>query len=86
MDLKDGAEKLDQFVKPFEESFMQLEAAANQGKSSFEDSHNRDLVIYLARDLRGVVFASSTSESYNLIFNWLVNKPKQPGASRVRKK
>ncbi|KAH8739237.1 nuclear pore protein RBP16/17, partial [Cryptosporidium ryanae] len=37
----------------------------------------------LARDLRGICLACVGPESYNMLFNWLVNKPKQPGRSRI---
>ncbi|KAK6588180.1 nuclear pore RBP16 17 (RAN binding 16 17) [Cryptosporidium xiaoi] len=40
-------------------------------------------LIGLARDLRGICLACVGPESYNMLFNWLVNKPKQPGRSRI---
>lgn len=82
MDFKDESEKFDHFMKPFKDSFERLELAVSQG--SFESPYNRESIIHLARDLRGVVFAASTPESYTMMFDWLVNKPKHPGASRVR--
>lgn len=84
MDMKDDSEKFHQFMIPFNASFDKLELAVSQGQASFETPYNRELIIYLARDLRGVVFSATMPESYNRLFSWLVNKPKQPGASRVR--
>lgn len=81
MDMKEETSKFDLFMAPFKQSFDKLELAVTQGP--FDTPQNRELVIHLARDLRGVVLAVMSVESYNMLFNWLVNRPKQPGASRV---
>ncbi|XP_055388846.1 exportin-7-like [Condylostylus longicornis] len=81
MDSKDDLEKFEAYMKPFRDSFEQLDTAVHQG--ALETPYNRQLIIHLARDLRGVVFAAGSTEAYNLVFDWLVNKPKQPGASRI---
>ncbi|KAL7069261.1 importin-beta N-terminal domain-containing protein [Cryptosporidium serpentis] len=51
--------------------------------AGYHPSQFRQSLIGLARDLRGICLACVGPESYNLLFNWLVNKPKQQGYSRV---
>jgi len=40
-------------------------------------------LVGLCRDLRGIALACTNVESYQMLFDWLVDNPKNPGGSRV---
>lgn len=88
--MKDDCEiqRWNMFMDPLAKAFIELASQTNQmvgsnNSGGFAASNTRDLVITLSRDLRGIASATSSSESYNMLFNWLVNSPSHPGASRV---
>jgi hypothetical protein len=70
------------FLDQFSLKFEQLISCAAIGENAFATRENRQLLITLARDFRGITSAT-VAGSYAILFSWLVNNPKVRGASRV---
>ncbi|KAL3126957.1 17 (RAN binding) [Cryptosporidium hominis] len=76
------------FMKPLEKVFTLIWDEIILGNNSsngggYNIGQFRVPLMALARDLRGICMACVGPESYNQLFNWLVNRPKQLGQSRI---
>ncbi|KAF7458584.1 importin-beta N-terminal domain-containing protein [Cryptosporidium felis] len=77
------------FMKPLENVFaliwdeVVLGNGGMGGPAGLNPGQLRVPLMALARDLRGICMACVSSESYNQLFGWLVNRPKQLGQSRI---
>eukprot|EP00920_Eleutheroschizon_duboscqi_P037447 GHVT01089771.1.p1 GENE.GHVT01089771.1~~GHVT01089771.1.p1 ORF type:complete len:993 (-),score=214.78 GHVT01089771.1:221-3199(-) len=85
MDIREDAERFGLFMRPFGQLIDELWNASSGGASviSLSAVGCRAPLIGLCRDLRGICSACQTAEHYNMIFSWLVNKPKVPSGSRI---
>jgi exportin-7 len=83
MDIRDSKEQFDEFMQPFSLVLNQLWQMSNANVASLRDPQCQLPIVGLCRDLRGICQACASCETYNLLFDWLVDNPKQPLNSRV---
>merc|ERR1712190_180354 len=83
MDVKDNKQVFDRFMEPQGHILNTLwQQSCNNAQLLRQDSCKAPL-IGLCRDLRGIALACTSCEPYAMLFEWLVDNPKNPAASRV---
>ncbi|KAF4673698.1 Exportin 7 [Perkinsus olseni] len=90
MECRDGStsttalETFNTFMMPQYQVLEQLWQAANTGDGSALRSEQLRLpLIGLCRDLRGICQACVSHDMYTILFNWLVDNPKQPQNCKI---
>merc|ERR1719478_1583830 len=83
MDVRDNREFFEKFMEPQGHILTQLWQQSCQNMQSLRQDQFKGPLIGLCRDLRGIGLACTSSEPYTMLFNWLVDNPKQPASSRV---
>jgi exportin-7 len=83
MEIRDNRDQFEEFMAPMSTVLNQLWALSNQNVASLREPQCQLPLVGLCRDLRGVCQACASSETYNLLFDWLVDNPKSPMNSRV---
>ncbi|CCF72534.1 Exportin-7 [Babesia microti strain RI] len=79
-----GAEaKFEIFMEPLRNVIDGIQAKVESNPNALVDSETCQALVGLLRDLRGICKSCASPESYNMLFKWLVNKPKLPGKSRL---
>eukprot|EP00923_Selenidium_pygospionis_P045719 GHVN01078968.1.p1 GENE.GHVN01078968.1~~GHVN01078968.1.p1 ORF type:complete len:1131 (+),score=105.62 GHVN01078968.1:200-3592(+) len=72
------------FMAPMAKTLEKLMEASNYGGAqAFRNDTCRPMLVALARDVKGVCLSCNSPETYSLLFDWLVNVPKQPNQSRI---
>jgi len=83
LDQGDNREIFDKFMEPQGRILDTLFKQSCQSLQLLRQDSCKGPLIGLCRDLRGIGLASSSKDPYNMLFNWLVDDPKNPAASRV---
>eukprot|EP00418_Pyrodinium_bahamense_P093345 CAMPEP_0179031306 /NCGR_PEP_ID=MMETSP0796-20121207/11003_1 /TAXON_ID=73915 /ORGANISM="Pyrodinium bahamense, Strain pbaha01" /LENGTH=775 /DNA_ID=CAMNT_0020727495 /DNA_START=109 /DNA_END=2437 /DNA_ORIENTATION=+ len=79
MDIRDNKEAFEKFMEPQGHILNTLWQQSCQNPQLLR----QDSVNGLCRDLRGIGLACSSCEPYAMLFDWLVDNPKNPATSRV---
>ncbi|CAL8462392.1 g1925 [Coccomyxa elongata] len=69
--MEDTPAKWKSFVAPLQQVLMGIASAASGGAMAFRHTVQRQTVIGLLRDLRGIAQATSSKRTYSLLFEWL---------------
>eukprot|EP00916_Digyalum_oweni_P027511 GHVL01045004.1.p1 GENE.GHVL01045004.1~~GHVL01045004.1.p1 ORF type:complete len:1087 (+),score=125.34 GHVL01045004.1:37-3297(+) len=77
MDVRDG--ELDTFLKPQETVLRGLCQSAHM----LREEKYKLPIISLLRDLRGICLSCTSSDSYSMFFDWMVDTPKTPANAKV---
>jgi len=83
MDIRDNKEQFDMFMRPHSDILNMLFQRSCQGAVALRQEDCKKPLIGLCRDLRGISSACGSVEPYNMLFEWLVDNPKDPGSSRI---
>jgi exportin-7 len=83
MEVRDNKDAFDKFMEPQGHILNTLWQQSCQGVQFLRNDHCKGPLIGLCRDLRGICLACTASDSYAMLFGWLVDNPKNPAASRV---
>lgn len=83
MDIRDNKEAFDKFMEPQGHVLNTLWGQSCQNLQLLRQESCKAPLIGLCRDLRGICLACTSSEPYVMLFNWLVDNPKNPTGSRV---
>eukprot|EP00928_Gymnodinium_smaydae_P007847 TRINITY_DN12809_c0_g1_i1.p1 TRINITY_DN12809_c0_g1~~TRINITY_DN12809_c0_g1_i1.p1 ORF type:complete len:1123 (-),score=189.53 TRINITY_DN12809_c0_g1_i1:90-3359(-) len=83
MDVRDNKEAFEKFMEAHGHILNTLWQQSNQSAQALRQDSCKGPLIGLCRDLRGICLACTSSDSYQMLFGWLVDNPKNPAASRV---
>lgn len=83
MDIRDNHESFEKFMEPQGCFLNTLWQQSCQNVQLLRQESYKGPLIGLCRDLRGIGLACNSSEPYSMLFDWLVDNPKNPTASRV---
>merc|ERR1719235_1306796 len=83
MDVRDNREAFDKFMEAHSQILNLLWQQSCQGVQFLRQESCKGPLIGLCRDLRGICLACAASDSYSMLFGWLVDNPKNPATSRV---
>lgn len=83
MDIRDNKEAFDKFMEPQGVILNTLWQQSLVGPQMLRQDSCKGPLIGLCRDLRGIGLACASCEPYSMLFDWLVDNPKNPAASRV---
>jgi exportin-7 len=83
MDIRDNKESFEKFMEPQGHILTTLWQQSCQNLQLLRQDQFKGPLIGLCRDLRGIGLACTSCEPYNMLFDWLVDNPKQPASSRV---
>jgi len=83
MDIRDNKEAFEKFMEPQGRILNTLWQQVCQNPQLLRQESCKGPLIGLCRDLRGIGLACTSCEPYVMLFDWLVDNPKQPAASRV---
>merc|ERR1719253_1838008 len=82
MDIRDSKTGFDEFMKVHSATLNELWTRAHQ-PGALRAAECKSPLIGLCRDLRGICMACGSCETYNLLFEWLVDNPKDPMNTRI---
>ncbi|CEM08647.1 unnamed protein product [Vitrella brassicaformis CCMP3155] len=85
MEVKDNKEPFEEFMQPLSDVVASMWAPPQLplAPTQLRAPQCKMPLIGLCRDLRGLCLACMNADPYNLLFSWLVEKPKQPQMSRL---
>lgn len=83
MDIRDNKEAFEKFMEPQGHILTSLFQQSCQNNQLLRQDQFKGPLIGLCRDLRGIGLACTSNEPYSMLFDWLVDNPKQPASSRV---
>ncbi|CAL1139660.1 unnamed protein product, partial [Cladocopium goreaui] len=83
MDIRDNKEAFEKFMEPQGLILTQLWQQSCQNPQLLRQDHVKPALIGLCRDLRGIGLACTSCEPYSMLFDWLVDNPKNPSINRV---
>lgn len=83
MDIRDNKEAFEKFMEPQGLILTQLWQQSCQNPQLLRQDHIKPALVGLCRDLRGIGLACTSCEPYSMLFDWLVDNPKNPSANRV---
>merc|ERR1719197_419236 len=83
MDIRDNKESFEKFMEPQGRVLNTLFQQSCQNNQLLRQEQFKGPLIGLCRDLRGIGLACTSCEPYAMLFDWLVENPKQPNTSRV---
>lgn len=83
MDIRENKEAFEQFMEPQSNVLNTLWKQSCQGPQALRQDAVKGPLVGLCRDLRGIALACTSSEPYAMLFDWLVDNPKNPSASRI---
>jgi exportin-7 len=82
-DIRDKRDMFEKFMEPQAMVINNLFQQALQGTQALRQDSCKGPLIGLCRDLRGIGLACTSYEPYSMLFDWLVDNPKNPTTSRV---
>mmetsp|Transcript_10950 Transcript_10950/g.26371 ORF Transcript_10950/g.26371 Transcript_10950/m.26371 type:complete len:1088 (-) Transcript_10950:124-3387(-) len=83
MDIRDNKEAFEKFMEPQGHILTSLWQQSCQNPQYLRQDSIKPALVGLCRDLRGIGLACSSCEPYSMLFDWLVDNPKNPSANRV---
>lgn len=83
MDIRDNKEAFEKFMEPQGHILNTLWQQSCQNPQLLRQDSCKGPLIGLCRDLRGIGLACTSCEPYAMLFEWLVDNPKNPATSRV---
>merc|ERR1719382_1216768 len=83
MDIRDSKEAFEKFMEPLSNVLNGLWQQSCQSPQLLRQESCKGPLIGLCRDLRGIGLACTSCEPYAMLFEWLVDNPKNPAMSRV---
>jgi len=83
MDIRDNREAFEKFMEPQGHILNTLWQQSCQNPQLLRQDGYKGPLIGLCRDLRGIGLACTSCEPYAMLFDWLVDNPKNPATSRV---
>merc|ERR1719329_503498 len=83
MDIRDNKGAFEKFMEPQGHILTSLYQQSCQNPQLLRQDNVKSALIGLCRDLRGIGLACTSCEPYSMLFDWLVDNPKQPASSRV---
>eukprot|EP00927_Polykrikos_kofoidii_P004360 TRINITY_DN11721_c0_g1_i1.p1 TRINITY_DN11721_c0_g1~~TRINITY_DN11721_c0_g1_i1.p1 ORF type:complete len:1091 (-),score=216.08 TRINITY_DN11721_c0_g1_i1:82-3354(-) len=84
MDIRDNKEAFCKFMEPQAHVLDSLWQQSCQNPDYLRDVQCKAPLVGLCRDLRGVCLACTSSEQYSMLYDWLVENPRNPTTSRVK--
>jgi exportin-7 len=83
MDIRDNKDSFEKFMQPHAHVLNTLYQQGCQNLQALRQDSCKGALVGLCRDLRGICLACTSCEPYSMLFDWLVDNPKQPTSSRV---
>ena len=83
LESEDG-EKFTKFMEPLANTLNSLWQQCLANQPALRADQFKNPLVGICRDLRGVCQACTSNEPYNMLFEWLVDQPKNPQMSRVQ--
>jgi len=83
MDIRDNKESFEKFMQPQGHVLTTLYQQSCQNMQGLRQEQFKAPLIGLCRDLRGIGLACTSCEPYAMLFDWMVDNPKQPTSSRI---
>jgi len=83
MDIRDNKESFEKFMEPQGHILTTLYQQSCQNMQGLRQEQFKAPLIGLCRDLRGIGLACTSCEPYAMLFDWMVDNPKQPSSSRI---
>mmetsp|Transcript_24122 Transcript_24122/g.77650 ORF Transcript_24122/g.77650 Transcript_24122/m.77650 type:complete len:1092 (-) Transcript_24122:124-3399(-) len=83
MDIRENKDAFEKFMEPQGHILNTLWQQSCQNPALLRQESCKGPLIGLCRDLRGIGLACASCEPYQMLFDWLVDNPKNPAASRV---
>jgi len=84
MDIKENKDQFEKFMEPQGVILNTLWGQSCQNLQLLRQESCKGPLIGLCRDLRGICLACSSNEPYAMLFEWLVDNPRNPAGSRVQ--